>query len=163
MAMKDGPVNHPRNTVRVSRVTRGDEVLFAEDEQALEAFRADAERERAREARRGDLWGRSSLASMTRLCHAFPSLRGAAGVDPWDAVELLRWACSGKSHGEVLAARFVLGVWNTGADWNEIAHEEGILSGEARFARFDFFGAFGTWDQDHREAFLLWARDPFWP
>jgi len=86
---------------------------------------------------------------MTKLAQNFPSMEGAPGVDPWDAAELNRWAAGPASHGERLAARFLLAVWAPGTEWEA--------------GRFDVVEAFGVWDQQHREAFLKWARDPWWP
>lgn len=71
--------------------------------------------------------------------------------------------CSGVSHGEALAGRFVLSVWNSTTDWNEVAHEDGILEEGETLRRFDLFEAWGVWDEPHREAALAWLRDPFWP
>lgn len=100
---------------------------------------------------------------MAALCRRFPSLRHVAGADPWDATKMLRFACEAHSHGEQLAARFVLSVWNCNTDWNHEAHREGFLSGEERLRPFDIFEAFGTWDHEHRAAALAWLNDPFWP
>lgn len=146
----DKPINHPRNEVRVSTVERDGELNRKRGEKAA--------------ARHRELWGEGGADGMVRLCRLFPSLRHVHGADPWDATAMLRFACSGHSHGETLAARFVLTVWNCTDDWNEIAHTEGILTGpDEQLRRFDIFEALGTWDYAHHEAALTWLRDPFWP
>jgi len=101
--------------------------------------------------------------AMASLCALFPALRKAPGAAPWDATAMLRHACGAISHGEQLAARFVLSVWNCKADWNEEAHKKGFLRADDRLRRFDVFEALAVWDFANREAFLTWARDPFFP
>lgn len=76
------------------------------------------------DAKRRELWGEIGPGAMTRLAKLFPSLRDAPGVDPWDALKLLDWLCSGAAtSGNTAAGLFVLGVWND-SDWTEIAHAE---------------------------------------
>jgi hypothetical protein len=158
------PPSHPRNQVRVATVVQDGKITYAEDEEALRQYSAHRERSEEAARRRRRLWGEGGADSMARLCRGFPSLRRVDGADPWDATKILRFACSGHSHGEVLAAKFVLTVWNSTADWNEIAHQEGFLTGdEERLSRFDIFEAFGVWDFEHRAAALAWLNDPFWP
>ncbi len=86
---------------------------------------------------------------MTELAQDFPSLHGALGVDPWEPAELNRWAAGPASHGERLAARFLLAVWDPGTEWEA--------------GRLDVVEAFRVWDLKHRVAFLKWAADPWWP
>jgi hypothetical protein len=104
---------------------------------------------------------------VTALALSFPSLRKAEGLEPFDAVALLRWACDGKSHGEFVSAAFVLSVWNPDTDWSEVAREEGIEVGtEAKggtLARFDLHEALRVWDDGNRSAFLRWASSPWYP
>ncbi len=128
-------------------------------DEALRAMRDSEERER----RRRERWGEGDAESMTRLARRFPSLERAPGVDPWDADVFLKWLCStGLSHGELVAARFVLGVWNSSANWVELAREDGYPYPE-HATRFDFFEAMGVWDPEHVEAFVSWVDAPFWP
>ena len=63
---------------------------------------------------------------------------------------LATWAYSFASHGEDLAARFVLGVWNP-----EVPEAWGV-------GRFDVHDAMGTWSPTNRDAFVAWARAPWW-
>jgi hypothetical protein len=66
----------------------------------------------------------------------------------WNPLELERWACSGAAtSGSKAAAQFVLGVWNR--------HEY-------RCGKFDLHAAMGIWDDEHRAAFLAWAKKPWW-
>jgi len=122
------------------------------------------ERARNRATASRERWGSTADVSrqMSALSQCFHSLRGANGTEPWDPERLMRWACAGRSHGEVLAARFVLSVWNSGTDWAEEAKAEGI-DNSAALARFDLFEALQTWDYDHQDAFLKWVEAPFWP
>jgi len=88
---------------------------------------------------------------MTAIARSFPSLRKAAGVDPWDADLFAEWAKGpAVTHGGMHAAAFVLSVWN---------------NDPAAFGLppFDFTRAWGTWDEAHSAALLAWAREPFWP
>lgn len=118
----------------------------------------------AQSKRRRAMWGDGGQQSMTRLAKLFPSLRQAPGVEPWNVDELLRWAASGVlSHGEVLAAKFVLSVWNPGTDWEEIAREDGLLEDGQRFRRFDLFEAMNVWDSEHIRVTLTWIESPFFP
>jgi hypothetical protein len=39
-------------------------------------------------------WGEDTAQAMTRLCRAFPTLRGAPGSEPWDALPFLHWLCT---------------------------------------------------------------------
>ena len=84
---------------------------------------------------------------MTELAESFPSLKGAPGVNPWDAQKLFH--CIGPmSHGEQLAALFCLHVWDTSnASWDN--------------QPFDLFAAFKTWDAAHLDALRAWLVKPF--
>lgn len=87
---------------------------------------------------------------MLALCAAFPSLQGKPGVTPWNAEDLDRWTQTpAPTTGSLAAARFVLSVWNPSTEW--------------KAGPFDLHGALQSWDQPHREAFLRWASDPWWP
>ena len=70
------------------------------------------------------------------------------GANPWDAKKL-EASVHGASHGEKCSIQFLLNVWSPRDEWE---------CGE-----FDFIDAIGTWDQNRREAFLTWAREPWWP
>ena len=126
-----------------------------------EAIEVDV-RGRAREERRRKAWGKIGVESITRLAKLFPSLREAPGVDPWDALTLLRWSLAA-SHGEALAVKFVLSVWNSSTDWEKVAREEKLIKPDERFSRFDLFEAMSVWDQEHVSAALAWIELPFFP
>lgn len=81
---------------------------------------------------------------------------------PWNALELLQWARVA-SHGEVLAVKFVLGVWNPWTNWEKIAHEHRLLREGTSFSRFDLFEAMNCWDDAHIAAMAAWIRKPFFP
>jgi hypothetical protein len=171
-------LSHPRNQVRIRAVVQDDQVVAAESAEAAREVTDELRRQGARSARRRVLWGDGgSQEAMARLCALFPSLRRRNIGTPlatgawtrhgprWDALDVLRFLClDAHSHGEALAARFVLSVWNPNADWDEEARKAGLLTDpEQRVRRFDLFEAMGTWDDEHREAMLTWLRDPFWP
>jgi len=86
---------------------------------------------------------------MTELARSFPCLRDAPGVDPWDPQALDRWAVGPASHGERVAASFLLAVWDSSTDWT--------------CGRFDLMEALNVWPESHRVPFLQWACDPWWP
>lgn len=97
------------------------------------------------------------------LVESLPSLMRAPGARPCDAQTFLEWLCStGMSHGELLAARFVLGVWNSQADWE---HEATLrrLPTPAAAKRFDVLEAAAVWDRAHLTAVQSWLEEPFWP
>lgn len=99
-------------------------------------------------------------ADISQLAQSFPSLRGKPGVEPWDVMALLRWTMVA-SHGEVLAAKFVLGVWNPATDWGTIAVENKIMKKGGAFTRFDIFEAMNVWDDAHIAAMAAWVNRPF--
>ena len=165
--MSDGDKKRGKPRIVTARITihadgsveyEGDPAAIAE---ALET-RVRAE---ARQRRRQKHWGEIGPGAMTRLAQSFPSLQKAPGVEPWEPLTFLRWAASGVlSHGEVLAAKFVLSVWDPGQDWEKVARDNKIMSDpKARFARFDVFEAMNGWDQEHISAMLAWIDLPFFP
>lgn len=91
------------------------------------------------------------------LVQQLPSLaKKRAPISPWNASTFLRWTCStGMSHGELLAARLVLSVWNPDTDWVAEAKKEGLESPEAA-KRFDVMEAASVWDSAHLEALTNW-------
>lgn len=90
---------------------------------------------------------------MVRLALSFHSLERAPLADrhgEFDPVYFARWANRELySHGARCAAQFILSVWNCRVRW--------------RIGRFDLQEAMQCWDLSHREAFLAWAREPWWP
>lgn len=111
---------------------------------------------------------------MTQLAQQFPTLRRAEGLVPFDPEKLDRWACTTASHGGLFAARFVLSVWSgRGARYKytkRLKDKQGEVYAHLfrvetpwRAGPFDAVDAMGTWDAAHREAFLSWVRDPWWP
>lgn len=93
---------------------------------------------------------RDSRERMTALAETFPELQGRPGVRPFDAGELDAWAARGEAgSGALHAARFVLSVWFPSHAWTS--------------GPFDLQRALGSWDADHRAAFLVWASDPWNP
>lgn len=91
-----------------------------------------------------------SGAAMTALALRFPTLQDAAGVTPWDPARLDAWACGpAPGSGALRAARFVLGVWSPGTEWD--------------CGRFDALDAMSSWDEKHRAAFVSWVVASWWP
>ena len=88
-------------------------------------------------------------SQIEQLALSFPALCVAQGVRPWNPEEFATWA-SGQLRGSaaLYAAEFVLGVWKN-------------KMGE--FSRFDVVAAMRAWDDEHRNAFLRWSDDPWWP
>lgn len=88
-------------------------------------------------------------AKMAAFARSFHAIRNAPGVPLWDADTLDRWAAETPlSHGELVTARFVLAVWDPNHQW--------------RCGRFYLMEALRIWDDNHRAAFLAWAKDPWW-
>jgi hypothetical protein len=83
------------------------------------------------------------MTRLAELARTFPSLARSPVLDPFDVerVEAFRRVCS---HGECLAADFILHVYNR--------YEH----------RFDLGEAMNTWDDAHIAAFAAWARAPFY-
>lgn len=103
-------------------------------------------------------------AAMSVLGRLFPTLRGADGIEPWDADRFLAWLCGPvPSSGAQHAGRFLLSVWNPSTDWREVARDGGIEGADERLRRFDIHDAAGTWDEPHRLACMTWLDAPFWP
>lgn len=88
---------------------------------------------------------------MSEIAERFPSLRGRPGVRPWDAITLARWIVSGVSHGEQLAGRFMLGVWNGGDEWPWVGLKRLSIK------PFDLFEAKACWDEAHQRAFAVYV------
>jgi hypothetical protein len=67
----------------------------------------------------------------------------------WNALAFDDWAVSGISYGERIAAQFLLAVWDPNEEW--------------KCGKFDVMTALRKWDDDHLGAFIVWAKDPWWP
>lgn len=108
-------------------------------------------------------WGGGGRDGMARLGRMFPTLAGAAGLEPWDPEALMRWSVSGAvTHAAAHAVAFLLNVWNSRTDWREVAAEFAINGTGERFA-FNCAEAIACWDHAHVAAFLAWCQDPFHP
>jgi hypothetical protein len=59
------------------------------------------------------------------------------------------WAANPVSHGERVTGQFILAVWDSSTDWQA--------------GRFDLMEALKVWPDSHREPFLKWVADPWWP
>ena len=93
-------------------------------------------------------WNSGERNDMAALAESFPTLRGRPGVRPWDPARFDAWASGpAPSSGAFHAATFVLAVYNNEAPW--------------RSGRFNVVAAMGVWDDEHRRAFVAWARDPW--
>jgi len=88
--------------------------------------------------------------NMAWLCRQFPTLRGAPGAEPFDAIKLHAWARGGAgTSGNRHAVRFVLQVWDSAERW--------------ALGDFNLVAAFAGWDDDHRRVVLRWASAPWFP
>lgn len=128
---------------------------------------------------------KSSKHFLWHLAGTFPSIQGKLwGIDfeRWAPIDL-RTMVFGSSHGERCALQFLLRVWNASTDWDDPriieAWSEHLTERPAvpfefdptiathahayRVGKFDVFEALGVWDDEHRAAFLEWAKDPIWP
>ena len=84
-------------------------------------------------------------ARLAQLARSFPTLQAAAGLSPWEPHPFAAWA-GGPVPGH--AARFILAVWNSDADWP--------------CGKFDAVEALSVWDGPHHGAFLTWVAAPWW-
>jgi hypothetical protein len=85
---------------------------------------------------------------LQHLAQAFPTLRNAPGVLPWEPERLDAWASSASTTETARhAARFVLTVCDEDGSW---------LAGS-----FNVVSALAAWDAEHRRAFFAWATDPW--
>jgi hypothetical protein len=84
---------------------------------------------------------------LLELLRTFPCLERIRSLGSLEL--LVPWA-QGRSHGELLAVRFIVSVWNpdTPEEWG--------------LGRFDVHDAMTTWSRAEREAFIAWARAPWW-
>lgn len=95
--------------------------------------------------------GRSdnSYVKIAFVAQTLPCLRGVPGVAPWNPIALDAWATRSRPRPEQhYAVQFLLSVWDSQSEW--------------RSGRFDVMSALRVWDHQHREAFLSWARNPWW-
>ncbi len=89
---------------------------------------------------------------MTLLAQTFPSLvDGVPGIAPWDALALDHWAETSPAvtSGSLVAARFLLHVWNDQTDWQS--------------GRFSLREAYAVWDAEHWTAMLAFLDTPVFP
>ena len=87
---------------------------------------------------------RLTESGLCKVAAQFPSLRTAAGVQPWSPNQLDIWASDIlRSEHEIHSARFLLSLWNDDCEW-----ECGIWNSQA---------AIRAWDHAHRSAFLQLA------
>lgn len=88
--------------------------------------------------------------AIVELARTFPTLRNLVPKDPkkWDIGQFMQplWAMGSGAHH---AMRFVGSVWNPSD-----AKEQGW--------EFNVVEALGSWDCEHRRAFLIWAIRPWW-
>lgn len=93
----------------------------------------------------------NSYVKIAFVAQTLPCLRGVPGVAPWNAIALDAWATRSRPRPrpeQHYAVQFLLSVWDPQSEW--------------RSGCFDVMGALRVWDRQHREAFLSWARNPWW-
>ena len=93
----------------------------------------------------------NSYVKIAFVAQTLPCLRGVPGVAPWNAVALDAWATRSRprpSPEQHYAVQFLLSIWDSQSEW--------------RSGCFDVMSALRVWDHQHREAFLSWARNPWW-
>jgi hypothetical protein len=109
----------------------------------------------------------SNVGKTLELIRSFPTLRQFADDFDIDAISdssefseaFAKWAVGPHmTNASREAARFVLAVWN---GWTPC--DAWWCEGEFSVGKFDAVRAIGCWDSVHRDAFLAWCQDPFWP
>lgn len=127
---------------------RGDAGAIAElKEHFAREGRRDANSIKAR-FNSGRLTNREALKELART---FPILADLAMFQPGahfdgDVMDAYR---GDLCHGALCSLRFVGSVWNPTA--------------KRKCGKFDLHDAMSCWDREHREAFVAWASDPWWP
>jgi hypothetical protein len=86
-------------------------------------------------------------ADFVMMAMAFPGLRDAAGINPWNPNQLDIWAAEEADEpGAIVAAQYLLSLWNPGCQW--------------QCGAFDPHYAIKVWGGSHRRGFLeLASRD----
>lgn len=104
---------------------------------------------------------RRTVERLERLARSFTALKSAPAAlfHPWDALQFADYYRTG-SGGEKDAALFILSVWNPTSNWRTLARLARDRSPTGGL--FDVHRALGNWDAENRQAFLEWARDPWW-
>jgi hypothetical protein len=110
-------------------------------------------------------WPADGREAMVVLCWLFPSLQGVPGANPWEPAELLNWLANSGAPTAAgrHAARFVLQVWNSSANWVQVARAEGVKNATRLRHPFNLAEAWASWDEPHRAALLAWLDNPFHP
>lgn len=100
--------------------------ITAESQEGADFIRAELAKSRKRAERRQSLYPGEGREQMTPLCKSFPSLKDKAkGVEPWDTNTFLIWMLNGcGTSGAIHSARFVLHVFNSHTDWQEVMRRE---------------------------------------
>jgi len=103
-------------------------------------------------SRRSDGFPCMRARFVQKVVRSFPSLQNAPHCMPWDPAKFASWARNSESltSGSVHAARFVLAVWKGSSE-------------EWKGLHFDAVKAMAAWDWQHKEAFLRWCQNPWWP
>ncbi len=91
---------------------------------------------------------------MEQLARSFPCLKDCPAIHPWNGIKLQSWAEEQANmfkltHNLLSSVSFLLYLWNPAHPW--------------KCAPFNVLDAFFSWDDEHRQAFLNWAQDPWWP
>lgn len=93
--------------------------------------------------------------NMVQLCQSFPLLRGVPGSDPWDQEKFSQWLSGpAPTGGSIECGKFVLSVWAGTSLEQYWTDRHGVFDPLALIARCD---------DSHREAFIRWCNNPFWP
>lgn len=101
---------------------------------------------------------------MELLCDSFHALRGRPGTSPWDAETFAKYlAGPAPTSASLQAGLFVLSVWNGGNGGWRPKSREWWTQKPYFLGMFDLVRAWAQWDHLHKQAFLAWCDDPFYP
>ena len=91
---------------------------------------------------------------MEQLARSFPCLKDCPAITPWNGEKLQTWVEEQAQTLElpyevVSTVSFLLYLWDPARAW--------------RCTPFNVVDALFLWNQEHRDAFMKWAQDPWWP
>lgn len=109
------------------------QTISGPNEDAVKAYAAASNAGYQRELERKKRWPGGPSENMAALAERFPTLQGAPGTRPWDAMQLLKWLCGpAPGEGALQAGVFCLSVWSSRTQWGDEALSAGYIKSPAK-------------------------------